>query len=145
MLGVAKLFLHCLHAMSLSPSVDEFAEVLSADSHWYVLGTFLGVPCGDLDHINHNFRLEGVKICLIKVYTCLERKQKLPTWDMIATALKRAGNIALANKIESTYKNAPLHRDASSSSSQATTAISSTESQSVSQSVTIKSVMHDCM
>ena len=89
------------------PTLEDFVEALSTESEWYTLCVFLGAPTHELDDINRNYRYDGIKRCLIEVYKCLENAQRVPTWQSIEFALRRTGNIALANKIKTEYIDSP--------------------------------------
>ena len=87
---------------SLSPSVAQFAEVLSQESSWYTLGIFLEAPTVELKRIEEIYRTDSMR-CLIELYGCLERKGKPLSWEIIATVLRRMGNNSLADDIHSKF------------------------------------------
>ena len=88
--------------MMSGPFIDQFVKVLSAETDWYSMGAFLGVPTTDLDRIKHEYRGATVTRCLIEVYQCLERLGKTPSWNSITSTLRELGNHALSEKIRST-------------------------------------------
>ncbi len=100
-----------------TPSIDQFAEVLSKGPDWYSLGVFLGVPSNELDTIGENYSKISVTRCLIEVYKCLERLGKAPSWDFIASKLRALDHHALAEHIDSTYIHPSIEPPSESSSS----------------------------
>ena len=100
-----------------APSIDQFAEVLSEESDWYSLGVFLGVPHHELDTIGENYSKISVNRCLIEVYKSLERLGRAPSWDFIASSLRKNKNHALAKHINSMYIHPSLEPPSESSSS----------------------------
>ena len=85
-----------------SPSGDQFAEVLLQESRWYDLGYFLDAPTAELKRIEQNYITDSLR-CLIELYSCLKKKGKPLTWEIIATALRRMGNNSLADNIHSNH------------------------------------------
>ena len=100
-----------------TPSIDQFAKVLSKEPDWYSLGVFLGVSYQESHKIKQEYREATVTRCLIEVYQCLERLGKAPSWDSIARNLRAIGNHALAEQIDSTYIHPSLEPPSESSSS----------------------------
>ena len=100
-----------------APCIDQFAEVLSEESDWYSFGVFLGVPHHELDSIGENYNKISVTRCLIEVYKSLEKLGKSPSWDSIASSLRKNKNHALAKHINSMYIHPSLEPPSESSSS----------------------------
>ena len=84
---------------------------------WYSLGVFLGVPSNELDTIGENYSKISVTRCLIEMYQCLERLGKAPSWNSIASNLRKMDHHALAEHIDSTYIHLSLELPSESSSS----------------------------
>ena len=78
-----------------------FAEVVSKESDWYTLATFLGAPTNELDHIERTYNKDTLLRHYIEVYKCLGDSLEKPlTWKHIVTSLRRMENNALAEKIK---------------------------------------------
>ena len=104
------------------PTVDQFANALSSESHWYNLGIFLQVPTHEMDTIGLNYRSEGTLRCLIEIYKSLESKRRVPSWELLSQVLGNINNDSLASEIYSNYvmkrrKVPPLFSEESSKSS----------------------------
>ena len=104
------------------PTVDQFANALSSESHWYNLGIFLQVPTHEMDTIGLNYRSEGTLRCLIEIYKSLESKRRVPSWELLSQVLEKINNDYLASAIYSNYvmkrqKVPPLSSEESSKSS----------------------------
>ncbi len=89
-------------ATSHYPTADQFSEVLSPEGpKWFDIGIYLGASYAELSEIQQNHH--GVVRRLIELHACLAQKEKPITWNVIATALRRLRNHALAEKIHSNY------------------------------------------
>lgn len=97
------------------PKIDQFAEILSAEKDWCTVGMFLGVSSVELAEIGDKYRSVSVVRCLIELYTYLERKGKLVTWESIISALRKMNNHSLANKVLIKYIRPHISQSSSAS------------------------------
>ena len=131
-------------AVSHSPNVDHFAEVLLEEgTKWFDIGIFLGATTAELKEIQQNYSTNGVVRCLIELHDCLARKENSLTWEAISTALRRLGNNALADSIHSNYIRPAILRASSEEDSTTVQQAPMDISTSGSQLVTIKDQLID--
>ena len=97
------------------PTVDQFADALSSEAHWYNLGMFLQVPTHELNRIGLEYRSEGTLRCMIEVYNSLESMGKVPSWEFLSKALRKMNNGSLAHEIYNNYVLKPSSQIAATS------------------------------
>ena len=90
--------------MSLPPpKLDQFVEELTEEPKWYDLGVSLKIPKNELDRIELDHPKEGTRRCLTEVYSYLNNKDMLPSWEDISLVLKKMNNVNLSNSIHTKY------------------------------------------
>ncbi len=92
------------------PTVDQFADALSSEPHWYNLGIFLQLPTAELKKLELEYRSMGTQRCLIELYNSLESLNKVPSWEFLSQALGRCNNVALAKEIYTKYVLRPAQK-----------------------------------
>ena len=88
----------------LFPSLSLFLVELKTVIEWYLLGIHLGIETHHLDEIAASFGLQGVGVCLAKVYgEYKDCKGGPPSWEVVTEALGKMDKIALADEIKKKY------------------------------------------
>ena len=88
---------------SITPTISEFASVLSDEPRWYDFGIFMNVSTIDLDNIDHNYGGKGNMRCLIEMYKIMETRGLSLSWERIIESLKGIKSFALAEKLRLKY------------------------------------------
>ena len=89
--------------MDFPRDASEFICSLKEEYKLRSLGTHLLVPQAELHRIKQE--CEGADEFLAEIYEYLERSGRKPTWNAIAIALEKVGNIQLAEEIRRKHGN----------------------------------------
>ena len=89
--------------MSTSSSTElclsNFLEQTTEATDWYLLGAFMNLPPKDLTLIEKQFSSGGPTRCKAELFNVWMKRTRNASWELIAAALEKSGETALAEKI----------------------------------------------
>ena len=85
-----------------TPTLRELSNALDSVVDWHLLGVKLGMKAHELATIERNYRGDNERCKVETLNHCLQ-SAKLPSWRVVADALQRMGEDAVASKIQTKY------------------------------------------
>ena len=105
--------------MSTCTSTDlclsNFLEQTAEATDWYLLGVFMNLPPKDLTLIEKQFSSGGPTRCKAELFNVWTKRTPNASWELIAAALEKSGETALAENIRKLSVSVPNNSLADSS------------------------------
>ena len=105
--------------MSTSSSTElclsNFLEQTAEATDWYLLGAFMNLPPKDLTLIEKQFLSGGPMRCKAELFNVWMKRTPNASWELIAAALEKSGETALAENIRKLSVSVPNNSRADSS------------------------------
>ena len=79
--------------------LSNFLEQTAEATDWYLLGAFMNLPPKDLSLIEKQFSSGGPTRCKAELFNVWIKRTPNASWELIAAALEKSGETALAEKI----------------------------------------------
>ena len=80
----------------------ELSDIMDATNKladWYTLGVHLKLPTEELDDIERRLSSQGLKRCKIELFRLWKQRERNASWEHLALALIKCGEMALAGQI----------------------------------------------
>ena len=84
---------------SMELCLSNFLEQTAEATDWYLLGAFMNLPPKDLTLIEKQFSSGGPTRCKAELFNVWMKRTPNASWELIAAALEKLGETALAEKI----------------------------------------------
>ena len=97
------LIMSSLELHELPDILDETAQF----TEWYTLGVYLKLSKGELDDIEKRLCSQGSKRCKIELFNLWMKTNHDASWEQLALALERCGEIVLADRIRTHHPPPP--------------------------------------